>query len=59
MAVKNKPKKKSAGRIEKDRKRKAAIKRHKMLKNIAIIVVAIAFVSLMIFAFAAPTKVVG
>ena len=55
----NKPRHKSAGRIEKDRKRKAAIKQRKMLKNIAIIVVAIAFISLIVFAFTAPPKVVG
>lgn len=51
-----KGRKKSAARIEKDRKRKAAAQRRKMVKRIAIIVAAIAFATLMIFAFAAPPK---
>lgn len=51
-----KPRKKSAARIEKERKRKAAGKRRKMIKNIALIVMAIALVSLIVFAFAAPPK---
>ena len=51
-----KTKKKSPARIEKDRKRKAAVKRRKMIKNIALIVMAIALVSLIVFAFAAPPK---
>ena len=59
MAVNGKIKKKSAARIEKDRKRKAAIKQRKMLKSIAIIVVALAFIALIVFAVAAPPKVVG
>jgi type IV secretory pathway component VirB8 len=59
MAVNGKTKKKSAARIEKDRKRKTAIKQRKMLKSIAIIVVALAFIALIVFAFAAPPKVVG
>ena len=54
-----KPSRKSAARIEKDRKRKAAIKRQRLIKKIAIIVVVLAFVSLIVFAFAAPPKVVG
>ena len=59
MATKQNAKKKSPARIEKDRKRKAAIKQRKMLKSIAIIVVALAFIALIVFAFAAPPKVVG
>ena len=51
-----KPRKKSAARIEKERKRKSAAKRQKMLKNIAMIVIAVALISLIVFAFAAPPK---
>lgn len=51
-----KVRKKSAARVEKDRKRKAAVKRRKMIKNIALIVMAIALVSLIVLAFAAPPK---
>ena len=51
-----KPRKKSAARIEKERKRKSAAKRQKMLKNIARIVIAVALISLIVFAFAAPPK---
>ena len=59
MAANGKTKKKSAARIEKDRKRKVAAKRQKMLKNVAMIVIAVALISLIVFAFAAPPKVVG
>ena len=55
----DKPRKKSAARIEKDRKRKAEIKRRQLIKKIAIIVVVLAFVSLIISAFTAPPKMVG
>jgi type IV secretory pathway component VirB8 len=51
-----KTRKKSAARVEKERKRKSAAKRHKMLKNIAMAVIAIALVSLIVFAFATPPK---
>ena len=51
-----KPRKKSAARIEKERKRKSAAKRQKMLKNIAMIVLAVALISLIVFAFAVPPK---
>lgn len=51
-----KPRKKSAERIEKDRKRKSSLKRHKLLKKIAMIVIAIALISFIVFAFAAPAK---
>ncbi len=51
-----KVRKKSAARVEKDRKRKAAVKRRKMMKNIAMIVIAVALISLIVFAFAAPPK---
>ncbi len=51
-----KVRKKSAARVEKDRKRKAAVKRRKMIKNIALIVMALALISLIVFAFAAPPK---
>lgn len=51
-----KTRRKSAARIEKDRKRKAAVKRRKMMKNIAMIVIAVALISLIVFAFAAPPK---
>ncbi len=54
-----KPRKKSAARIEKERKRKSAAKRQKMLKNIAMIVIAVALISLIVFAFAAPPKPVS
>lgn len=54
-----KPRKKSAARIEKERKRKSAAKRQKMLKNIAMIVLAVALISLIVFAFAAPPKPVS
>ena len=50
-------KRKSAARIAKEHKRKAAVKRQKMIKRIAIIVAAIAFATLMIFALTAPPKV--
>ena len=50
-------KRKSAARVAKERKRKVAVKRHKMIKRIAIIVAAIAFATLMIFALTAPPKV--
>lgn len=48
---------KSEARIAKDRKKKADAKRRKMVKQIAIIVAAIAFATLMIFALTAPPKV--
>ena len=51
-----KARKKSDARIAKERKRKAAVQRRRMVKRIAIIVAAIAFATLMIFAFAAPPK---
>lgn len=51
-----KARKKSDARIAKERKRKAAAQRRRMVKRIAIIVAAIAFATLMIFAFAAPPK---
>ena len=51
-----KVRKKSAARVEKDRKRKAAVKRRKMIKNIAMIVIAVALISLIVLAFAAPPK---
>ncbi|MBP3408930.1 MAG: hypothetical protein J6K83_07275 [Bacteroidaceae bacterium] len=54
--IAEKPRKKSAARIEKERKRKSAAKRQKMLKNIAMIVIAVALISLIVFAFAAPPK---
>lgn len=52
----DKPRKKSAARIEKERKRKVAVRRHKLLKKIAMIVIAVALISLIVFAFAAPPK---
>ena len=51
-----KPRKKSAARIEKDRKRKSSLTRHKLLNKIAMIVIAIALISFIVFAFAAPAK---
>ncbi len=51
-----KSRKKSAARIEKDRKRKSSLKRHKTLKKVAMIVIAIALISFIVFAFAAPAK---
>ena len=51
-----KPSRKSAARIEKDRKRKAAAKQRKMLKIIAMVVIAIALISFIVFAFVAPPK---
>ncbi|MBR5456450.1 MAG: hypothetical protein IKU76_05825 [Bacteroidaceae bacterium] len=58
MAVKQAgTRRKSEARIAKDRKKKADAKRRKMVKQIAIIVAAIAFATLMIFAFTAPPKV--
>lgn len=48
---------KSEARIAKDRKKKADAKRRKLVKQIAIIVAAIAFATLMIFALTAPPKV--
>ena len=58
MAVKqNGTRRKSEARIAKERKRKADAKRRRMVKQIAIIVAAIAFATLMIFAFAAPPRV--
>ena len=60
MAVKNSSvKRKSAARIEKDRKRKASARNRKLLTKIAMIVLAIALISLMVFAFVAPPRVVG
>ena len=58
MAVKQAgTRRKSEARIAKDRKKKADAKRRKMVKQIAIIVAAIAFATLMIFALTAPPKV--
>jgi hypothetical protein len=58
MAVKQTgTRRKSEARIAKDRKKKADAKRRKMVKQIAIIVAAIAFATLMIFALTAPPKV--
>ena len=59
MATKSNIKKKSPARIEKDCKRKAAIKRRKMLKTVAMVVVAVALILLMVFAFAAPPRPVS
>lgn len=52
-------KKKIEARIAKERKRKAAAKQREMIKKIAMIVLAIALISLIVFAFAAPPKVIG
>ena len=49
-------KKKSAARIEKDRKRKAALKRRKMVKTVGMVVLAAELILLMVFAFAAPPR---
>jgi hypothetical protein len=58
MAVnQNGTRRKSEARIAKERKKKADAKRRKMVKQIAIIVAAVAFATLMIFAFTAPPKV--
>ena len=52
-------KKKSPARIEKDRKRKAAAKRRKMVKTIGMVVLASALILLMVFAFAATPRQIG
>ena len=58
MAVnQNGTRRKSEARIAKERKKKADAKRRKMVKQIAIIVAAVAFATLMIFALTAPPKV--
>ena len=51
--------KKSEARIAKERKRKADKKRSRIIKNVAIAIVAALFLLLMVFAFATPPKVVG
>lgn len=51
-----KTRKKSAARIEKDRKRKVAVKRRKMIKTVGMVVLAVAMMLLIVFAFAAPAK---
>ena len=56
MAAKSDKKKKSPARIEKDCKRKAAIKRRKMVKTIGMVVLAVALILLMVVAFAAPPR---
>lgn len=50
------PKKRSAARVEKDRKRKVVAKRRRMVKNIAMAVLAIALISLIVFSLAAPPR---
>lgn len=59
MATKQNTKKKSPARIEKDRKRKAAAKRRKMVKTIGMVVLASALILLMVFAFAATPRQIG
>ena len=51
-----KTRKKSAARVEKDRKRKLAAKRRKMVKTVGMVVLAVAMILLIVFAFAAPAK---
>lgn len=51
-----KTKKKSPARIEKDRKRKVALKRRKMVKTIGMIVIATALILLMVVSFAATPR---
>lgn len=56
MATKTNTKKKSPARIEKDRKRKVALKRRKMVKTIGMIVIATALILLMVVSFAATPR---
>ena len=52
-------KRKSAARIEKERKRKASAKNRKLIKNIALIVLAVALIALIVFSLVAPPKAIG
>ena len=52
-------KRKSAARIEKERRHKASARYRKLLKNVAMIVLAVALITLIIFALVAPPRVVG
>lgn len=54
-----KTKKKSPARIEKDRKRKAAIKRRKMVKTIGMVVLAVALILLMVVSLTASPRQLG
>ena len=56
MATKTNTKKKSPARIEKDRKRKAALKRRKMVKTIGMVVLAIALMLLLVVSFTATPR---
>ena len=56
MATKQYAKKKSLARIEKDRKRKAAIKRRKMLKTVGFVAIVVAFIAFMVMAFVTPPR---
>ena len=49
-------KKKSPARIEKDRKRKAAIKRRKMVKTVGMVVLLAALMLLMVFSLVASPR---
>ena len=52
-------KRKSAARIEKERKRKASAKNRKLIKHIAMIVLAVALIALIVFSLVAPPKAIG
>lgn len=51
-----KTKKKSPARIEKDRKRKAALKRKQMIKTVAMVVIATALILLMVVSLTASPR---
>ena len=58
MATKQNAKKKSPARVEKNRKRKAAMKCRKMVKTVAMVVIATALILLMVVSLAAsPARV--
>lgn len=56
MATKQNTKKKSPARIEKDRKRKAALKRKQMIKTVAMVVIATALILLMVVSLTASPR---
>jgi hypothetical protein len=56
MIMSTKTKKKSPARIEKDRKRKAALKRKQTIKTVAMVVIAVALIQLMVVSLTASPR---
>ena len=56
MATKSNTKKKSPARIEKDRKRKAVLKRKQTIKTVAMVVIAVALILLMVVSLTASPR---